>query len=40
MEINTFKINVTYFTRKTNSIHFIYNVGDLLIVRTDWVKYL
>jgi hypothetical protein len=38
MKINTFKANVISFTRKTNSIHFNYYVGNLLIVRTDCVK--
>jgi hypothetical protein len=40
MKINIFKTNIIYFVRKTNGIHFNYSVGDLLIVRTDCVKYL
>jgi hypothetical protein len=33
-----FKTNIIYFTRKTNSIHFNYFLGDLLTVRTDCIK--
>jgi hypothetical protein len=32
MNINIFKANVIHFTHETNSIHFIYNVGGLVIV--------
>jgi hypothetical protein len=38
MQIDIFKTNRNYFTRKTNRIHFDYFLGGLLIVRTDFVK--
>jgi hypothetical protein len=38
MKTNIFKTNTVHFTRKTNSIHFNYFVGDLLTVRTDCLK--
>jgi hypothetical protein len=38
MKINTLKINIISFTRKTNGIHFNYYVQNVLIVRTDCVK--
>jgi hypothetical protein len=40
MKMNIFRTNVIYFTCKTNSIRYNYFGGDLLIVRTDCVKYL
>jgi hypothetical protein len=38
MKLNTQKINVISFTRKTNSIHFDYQLGNAVIMRTDCVK--
>jgi hypothetical protein len=38
MKIKILKSNIVSFTPKTNSIHFNYYVGDLLIVRTDCLK--
>jgi hypothetical protein len=38
MKMNTFKTNIISFTRKSNSIHFNYILGDLLTVRTDCAK--
>jgi hypothetical protein len=38
MQINIFKKNLTSFTGKTNSIGFNYFLGDLSIVRNDYVK--
>jgi hypothetical protein len=38
MKINIFKTNTIYFTCKTNSVHFSYFFGDLLIVQIDCVK--
>jgi hypothetical protein len=38
MKMNIFKTNITSFTCKTNSIHFYYFFGYLLILRTDCVK--
>jgi hypothetical protein len=38
MKMNIFKTNIISFTRKINSIHFNYFVGDLLTARTDCAK--
>jgi hypothetical protein len=38
MKLNTQETNVIYFTRKTNSIHFDYRLGNAVITRTDCVK--
>jgi hypothetical protein len=38
MKINIFKTNINSFTRKTNSGHFNYFGGDLLIIWTDCIK--
>jgi hypothetical protein len=38
MKLNTQKTNVIYFTRKTNNIHFDYQLGNAVITRTDCVK--
>jgi hypothetical protein len=38
MKINMFKTNIISLTRKTQSVHFNYLFGDILIVRIDYVK--
>jgi hypothetical protein len=38
MKINIFKTNFISFTRKTNSVHFNYFLGDLSIVQNDYVR--
>jgi hypothetical protein len=38
MKLNIFKTNIISFISKTNSIHFDYFVGDLLIVRSDCIQ--
>jgi hypothetical protein len=40
MKINVFKTNIIPFTGATKSIPFNYFLGDVLILRTDSVKYL
>jgi hypothetical protein len=40
IKINVFKTNINCFTHKSNSIHFNYYVGDLLIIQTDCIKEL
>jgi hypothetical protein len=40
MKINAYKTNIIYFARITDSIDFNYFLGDLVIVRTDCVKYI
>jgi hypothetical protein len=38
MKLNTKKTNVISFTHKTNSIHFVYYLGNEIIMCTDCVK--
>jgi hypothetical protein len=40
MKLNTQKINVISFTRKTNNIHIDCHLGNAIIKRTDCVKYV
>jgi hypothetical protein len=38
MELNIQKTGIIYFTRKTNSVHFNYNVSNEIILRSDCIK--
>jgi hypothetical protein len=38
MKLNTQKTNVISFTRKTNSIHFDYQLDNAVVIRTHCVK--
>jgi hypothetical protein len=38
MKLNTQKTNFISFTRKANSIHFGFHLGNAVITRTDCVK--
>jgi hypothetical protein len=38
MELDIPKTNIISFTRKTNCVHFIYYISNVLILRSDWIK--
>jgi hypothetical protein len=40
MDLNTQKADVISLTHTKNSVNFNYYIGDVLILRTDSVKYL
>jgi hypothetical protein len=40
MDLDIQKTSVTYFTHKSKDIYFKSHVGDVLILRTDYAKYL
>jgi hypothetical protein len=40
MKLKMYRTNTIYLTRKTSRVNFNYLLGDLLIVRTDCIKYV